>query len=1164
MSVQFIVGPSGTGKTRYIYDKMISESMEENHPPVIFVLPEQSNMGAEKDMIFYHPNGGTMDISIVSFTRLSFQIFDKDNVYTADILDDYGKSMLVMKVLREHAGELVYYGNMLGRQGFVDEVKSILSEFYQYQITVGKLDDIIGRLSKDNSLYYKLSDIRIIMQGFEEAMGNTYMVAEQMLSLLASHIEETDTLANASIYFDGFTGFTPVQYEVISRMMRKCGSLYFTITIDKEALEDNSYEEEGLFKMGREMASKLSRIAYDNGVDIRPHIALTNNHRFKCEGELAHLERNIFRFPIEKYNPDNSYDFNGDADNKIAENNTDEKNVNIDSGEIEIIEADNTEAEILFVGRRIHTLVRNDGYRFRDIAVITGDLEDNNEVWKRIMERLEIPYFLDVNEPLLHNQIVELISMVFDLFDKDFSFDAVFSFLKTGVLDIDLTEIYMLENYALQYGVRGYSWWSKPFKGGKKGLKHINKIRQEFINSIKDLYPVLSKNENSAIEYIKAVYAFLSGIQYGKRLWRQANKLEELGETRRARVYENAFDKLLQVLDKTVDIAGEDIVSRKALSDMLLTGLSDMKLGILPATLDQVLIGDMERTRLHHVKVLFVAGANEGLLPKSVSGGGIISDRDRDKLKEMDVDIAPGGIDKYYIQQYYLYMQMTSTAHRLIVSYRNNDNKGNAINKAFFVKYILQMFPYKRVAYGKEILAHMLPFTRGDMLHELSKQMSEESFDDPSLYHLLSRLDKENINRLISGYLYMNQPGKLNEVVAEKLYGNRMVHSVSRLEAYTSCQYYFFLQYGLNIRRPEEYRVRNNDIGIILHVVMEGFFAGLKNMGVDYSKESMEKNNINEEYIANKVEELTVAAAKKFDETIFDSSFRMHNQLRVITRIAKRSVDNLLRHLEAGEMKPEYFEKKFSKEDELKYVHMAIGDGITMDMSGIIDRVDIKETDDAVYVKVIDYKSGNKDIDYIEMVEGRQLQLAVYMSVMLEFLEKKYPNKKIVPSGMYYYQLEDKLVDGSDDDKLEKNRIKESRMTGLVTDDENCLEYLDHKTGAVVPVLYKDGSLSARNTHVVSETELRAISDFTRNKMIEIGTKIIHGQINMRPRKGNSSPCNFCDYRSICRFEAGLGGNNYAIGSKYDKEQAKSLIFANNSEKNTDTSSGKATNGDEQ
>lgn len=1131
MSIRFIVGAGGTGKTRYIYNAMIEESMMEGHAPIIYILPEQSNMIAEQDMVSLHPMKGTMDIAILSFTRLAYQVFDKGNIYTGDVLDDYGKSMLVMKVLGEHAEELTYYSNMVGKTGFIDEIKSVISEFYQYGITVDRLDELLKNISDDNSLYYKLKDIKVILAGFEKAMGDTFMTAEQILSLLAEHVADSEMLRDAEVYFDGFTGFTPVQYKVIRQMMKYCGNLYFSVTMDSEIIGDNSYSSSGLFGIGKDTISALSRIAEQEGVKVLPHISFDNNMRLINNRELAHLENNIFRFPVKEFDE-------GDGDNNRNSEGCGDALDNLTA--VNIIECDDVYDEVNTIGRMIRYLVMDRGYNYRDIAVVTGDLDDNIEIWKQIMGQMDIPYFTDANELLSHNLIAEVVTMIIELFESDFSFDSVFSFLKTGFIDIDMNKIYVLENYVRQFGVHGYNWWNNSFKGNTKNLGEINKTRKLFMDAVSDIAAVFLNNEGRADEYIKTLYSFVSRYHMGEKLWNQALDYEKKGSARQAMAYRQSYEKFLNVLDKTIDILGDEVISRKLLGEILSAGISDISLGIIPSTLDQIVIGDMERTRFHNVKILFMSGANEGLLPHSIKSGGVITDKDKKKLKELDVILSPDSEDSYYTQQFYLYMQMTQAADKLIISYRKNDRKGNGLNVSFFVKYIMQMFPYKNIIDSSIIKNNILPSTEEDMLNELSHELSYDDMDDSSLYKVLSSTNNNKVRSMIEGYLYMNQPGVLNEVIARRLYGNRMVHSVSRLESYAMCEYQFFLRYGLKLNKPEEYKVENNHIGTILHAVMENFFRELRDGVISI--------NMEEKELDAKVRELTVKASEEINDTIFESDYRMKHSFDVIVRIAERSVRNLLRHLTQGEMTPEYFEKKFSPEDDIPYINMELSDDVMMGLSGIIDRVDIKETDDAVYVKVIDYKSGDKDIDFIKVTEGKQLQLAVYMSVMIEYLQKQYPEKKIIPTGMYYYQMSDKIVEGYSDEEIENNRIKLGRMSGLVNSDDECLELLDHRTGNAVPVSYnKDNELSASNAHVVTGDDLKAISVYTRDKMIELGNKIVHGQIDMKPQKGElSSPCNYCDYLSICRFEAGLGGNSYGIGSKLSKEEAKAIILGKN------------------
>lgn len=1117
MAVQLIVGACGTGKTRYMYDRMIEESMKNGHGPIIYILPEQSNMIAEQDMVSIHPMGGTMDISILSFSRLAHKVFDKENIYTGDILDDFGKSMLVMKVLREHSDELSYYGNMINKQGFVDEVKSMLSEFYQYGVTITMLKETLDTMSDKHSLYHKISDIIIIYQYFDDAMGDTFMTAEQVLSLLADNIEETGTLKDAEVYFDGFTGFTPVQYKVIEKMMKVCSNLYFSILMDDEILHDNSYNN-GLFCMGKDTQLHLMNLAQKNGVKVLPHLSFNKNYRSNND-ELFHLERNIFRFPIKEFD-------NGNLVSSCR---------NLSA--VNIFECEDIYDEAMSIGRLIKDLVMDKGYCYRDIAIITGDLDDNLDIWKQTMERMDIPYFTDSNEKLIRNSVSDIVNSIIELFDKDFSFESVFSFLKTGFTDMRYEDICLLENYAMKYGVHGYSWWSVPFKGSMKNLGRINQIRKDFIDSIDDLAGVFGLEECKASEYIIALYNYIQAHHLSELLWNKASEYGENGDVRNEMAYRQAYNKFITVIDKMMDILGDNMISRKDFGEILFAGVSDMSLGVIPSMLDQVVIGDIERTRLHNVKVLFIAGANEGILPKPINNNGILTDRDRKLLKEQDIIMSPDRATAYYIQQFYLYMQMNQTSEILSISYRKNDRKGSALNVSFFVKSIIKMFPNKSLIRSFDIRNSIIPSSIEDMIYEFANNLSTDSLGDSSLYKVLSTAEKDRINSMLEGYAYINQPGVLNEQISAKLYGNTMLHSVSRLENYVSCAYQFFLQYGLKIRKPDEYTIENNHIGTILHVVMKDFFKDIKDNEISFP--------ISNEYIDEKIEEYVETATNDIDETIFNSSHRMKHIKNVITRIARRSVANLIRQLENGDMTPEYFEKEFSPDDGLSYIHMPLKNGAVMELRGIIDRVDIKETDDAVYVKIIDYKSGDKDIDFIKITEGKQLQLAVYMSVMLELLKKQYPGKRIIPTGMFYFQLADKIIEGFDDETVETERIKQSRMKGLVNIDDDCLNVLDHRTGCAIPVKYnKDGQLSAGNTHTVTEDELMAISRYTWKKMIELGDEIVSGHIDMKPQKGEiSSPCSYCDFRSVCRFEAGLGGNSYGIGSKLSKEEARNLIM---------------------
>ena len=1120
MAIQFIIGGSGTGKTSYIYEEMIRESMKADHRPILYILPEQSNMSAEQEMVKRHPNGGTMDISILSFTRLSFMVFDELGIKTNDILDDYGKSMVIRRVLGAVNEQLGFYKNCGDKPGFIEEIKKMISEFYQYQLQGAALDKAIQSLDPNTGLYYKMKDLQLIFNAFSEYLSDQYMVAEQVLSLLTEVAEQSRILKDAMIYMDGFSGFTPIQYGVLEELLKLGCDIRISFTISEDVIGNNDYGEQELFSACKREYDKLCYLAAKHQVTILPHVLMKENYRLKNAAGICHLEQHLFRFPTVVCNSE-IHDIHG-------------------------ITAKSPGGELAFVANQIKAYVAGKGYRYRDFAIITNDISGILYDAKHYMEQMEIPYFMDYNEPLVHNPMSELVRLLFELYKTDFSYKSVFSFLKTGILNIPMTDIFELENYVIKYGIRGFKRWSQPFRGGVKGLKRLNTIRKKFMEDMEDLSVVFKKERASGKAYIEGLYRFICAHHVAENLNDRSLEFEQKGMLREADVYRQIYGKWIELLDKTVDILGDEIISRNELARMLGAGLETMQLGIIPSTLDQVVIGDLERTRLHDIKVLFVVGVNDGLLPKLSGEGSILLDKDRKTLQSLDINIAPDSMENLFMQQYAFYLQVTKAGEEVYFCFHRTDQKGNEVRPSYYLNQILAMFPNIELM-DCEDLSWKNAVSKNQLLEDFSHMVMGQRRMDTSLYHIMEERYGDDLKNIIDGYLYQNTPEYLRDDLIKGLYGNQMLYSVSKLESFSRCAFAFFLQYGLKIKKREEYKVESNNIGTILHEVMELFFASLR-------ERKLRVSDLTKEQRDELVEQLTVESAKRENETIFDSDYRNRHQLDVLIRVAKRSIDNLCRHVEKGNMEPAYFEKEFSPKDKLKYIRMALEDDIYMELKGVVDRVDIKETKDSVYFKIIDYKSGEKDIDYLSVYEGKQLQLAVYMSVMKELLERQYPEKNVIPTGMYYYHMQDKIIEEQEDSRIEKARVENSKLTGLANVDETCRDLMDGMTGEVSPVKYKqNGELSAQNRSLVSTDELNNISSFVRDKMMDIGKEIIHGQISMNPEKGEyACPCNYCDYKSICRFEPGLGGNRYRVQPKISDGDAKNQVLHYGKEMNSD------------
>lgn len=1112
MAVLFVVGACGTGKSTYIYEDMIGKSMEDSSKATLFLLPEQDNLSAEQQMVKRHPKGGTMDISILSFSRLAFMVFDELGYSVKDVLDDYGKCMMLMKVLKAHQDELTYYKGMVGKSGFVEEMKSTISEMYQYQISPDKLDAIIGKLDEKQSLYYKLQDIRLLLQAFEDSMSSDYVIAEQILTLLKEVMPESSLFSGARIYLDGFTGFTPAQYDVIEVFLQMGCELTITVACDESVLNDNQYGEMELFSEARGMYNHICTLAHKHQVRVLPHVECNVNYRLRNNKELMHLSNQLFRYPGKAYK---------------------EPVCNLSISRLE----DGYE-QAQYVASIIKDLVIHQGYRYSDIAVVMNHVLDGISIWKYSMEQCEIPYFIDGNSPMLNNPILVVLQLLFELFRTDFSYNSVFALLKCGFFRLDLERVYALENYVLKRGIRGYSMWAKSFRGGTKGLHTINETRAAFMKLLEPWVSLFTQKRAAGKEYVRALYDFFVEHKLPERLQDMSKALEEDNHIQEALVYAQIYEKWLELLDKTYAVLGEEIIDRDAFFGIVMTGLMQIQLGSIPATLDQVVIGDLERSRLHEVKILFVVNVNEGIVPSPKPSTGILLDRDRSSLRDMEVTLAPDSREDLVRQQYNFYRCVSMATEKIYITYKGMDEKGKALMPSYYIGQIKNLFPQLitgNVDFNERVGT---PMTKGQLVADFARMLKEEDFRDASVYEVMKQQQPWLVSRIMDGYYYNNQAANLERSIVKQLYGNTMVHSVSRLETYANCAYQFFLRYGLKLKKREEYQVETTDVGIILHGVMEEFFQTIRN-------DNLKPDCIDAEKRDQMVEALTIKWAKEQKDTLFQENFRNRHQLEVLVRIAKRSVANLCRHLQQGNMMPTYFEKSFSSQDNLSYIQMALEDDMRMELKGVVDRVDIKETEDSVYVKIIDYKSGAKNVDFLKMIEGKQLQLTVYMNVMLELLHQQYPGKQIVPTGMYYYQMNDPIVEGDGEDEIESERIMASRLTGLVNDSEICRELMDGQSGSVTPVLYKkDGTLYSRNQSLVSTKELEQISSFVREKMIEIGNDIVHGQIVMNPEKGeNSNPCKNCEYKSICRFEPGLGGNEYRLHPQMNRQEARDYVL---------------------
>ena len=653
MSLQFILGNSGSGKSHYLYQQIVNESMEHPEKNYLVLVPEQFTMQTQRDLCAAHPRGGIMNIDALSFMRLAYRVFEEVGREEQPVLDDEGKNLVIRRIAGKLEDDLKVLKGNLKKQGYISEVKSVISEFVQYGVDFDKLDDFMEGLSQESYLYYKLQDIRKVYEGFEEYLRDRYITKEEMLDVLARAVCDSELLKGSVIALDGFTGFTPVQIRLISELLKVSEKVIVTVEIDRREdpfIYRHPYQ---LFALSKQMVTSLVKTAQDAGAEVEESVCLYEKvpYRFRENPEMAFLESELFRYSRRQYKK------------KKEESET-------CSGAISLHETKNPREEARYVAESIRKLVREKDYRYRDIAVIAADLNLYADALEKACELFEIPVFMDHKKSILLNSFVEYLRSLLAMAEQNFTYESVFRHLRTGLCGFTDKEIDRLENYCLALDIKGYKKWQQAWvrrtpSTGEKELEELNHLRVIFVEKTMGLIQVLKQKKKTVRDVTQAVYEYLVQEKLQQKITQLEKKFQDRGELALAKEYAQVYRIVMELFDKFVSLLGEEEIALKDYCELLDAGLEEAKVGVIPPSLDQVMIGDVERTRIKNIKALFFVGANDTLLPGNTGVGGLLSECDREQFQKKEISLSPGAKEKIYIQKFYLYLNLFFQIHIL-------------------------------------------------------------------------------------------------------------------------------------------------------------------------------------------------------------------------------------------------------------------------------------------------------------------------------------------------------------------------------------------------------------------------------------------------------------------------------------------------------------------
>lgn len=1128
MSLRFCFGPSGSGKSHRIYEEIMQRAAEEPGRNFLIIVPDQFTMQTQKDLVMRSDRDGILNIDVLSFGRLSHRILEEVGTKEMPVLDDTGKSLVLQKVAADLKEQLPAMGSLLHKQGYIHEVKSAISEFMQYGISTQDMDKLITSAQKRGALAMKLKDLKTLYRGFQDYIRDHFITTEETLDVLRRSLSKSKILKGSVVVFDGFTGFTPIQNRLIQELMRVCAETIVTVTI---GVGEDPYKMDGeqkLFHLSKKTVADLEKLAAEAEVERGEDLFVRGGpNRFAKAPALHYLEQNLFRYQYEPYAGEQQ--------------------------EIHMFEALSPREEVHQTALYIRHLIREQGMTYRDIAVVIGDLEGYASYVETEFGQLEIPCFLDRTRGIVLNPMIEYIKSALQLYIKDFSYDTVFHFLRSGMADISREEIDELENYVIRTGARGYRTYSRLFtrrteemqgnaegseQAEEKTMERLNRIRQQFMDAVEILH---MGSQEKAGDYVSHLYDFLEQNQVQQKLLNYQQQFEKEGDLSRAREYAQIYRLVMDLLDQVYELLGEEEISRQEFADILEAGFGEITVGTIPQNVDRIVVGDMERTRLKQVKVLFFLGVNDGNIPKNASKGGIISDMDREFLIESGTEMAPSPRQQMYIQRLYLYLNMTKPSEQLYLSYAKVNSEGKGIRPSYLIDTVRKLFPAMSVEYpqnrsrleqieGRQEGARYLA---EELREYVEGTLPEEERQDFYLMYRAYEADAAGRDLLTRAAFRRYRESGLSRIVARALYGQQLENSVSRLETYAACACRHFLQYGLSLQEREEFGFEASDMGTVYHAVLENFAGKLAESNLTWW-------DFTEDFAAKAVKESVEAYAATYGETVLYSSARNEYAITRMSRILTRTVLTLQKHLKQGSFQPDDYELSFRFAEDLDSIHVDLSEDEKMHLQGRIDRIDVSEDAEHVYVKVIDYKSGNRKFDLAALYYGLQLQLVVYMNAAMEMESRKHPDKEIVPAALLYYHIDDPTIETPvelTDEQINEQILAKLRMNGVVNSDPDVVERLDRymqDKSVVIPVeKKKDGSFSARSG-VLSREEMQLISSYVDAKIRSIGREILDGKIAANPyEKGNEEACTYCAYKKVCGFDGSIPG--------YEKRQLEDL-----------------------
>lgn len=1134
MGIRFIFGRAGTGKSRFCLDQ-IKKKIENNtgNNKLILIVPEQYTFDTEKKFLEVVTEKGFLRGEVLSFKRMAHRVFEECGGRTDVKISDSGRNMLIYKLLRENGDNLQYFNRMSKEQGFSSIVSKAITEFKKYNIST----EILGTKEEeiyDEELKKKINDLKIIYRDFNEVLHKRFIDSDDELTLLANKLSDCNIYDGAEIWIDEFTTFTPQQLEVIKILAKRAKTVNITLCSDslsggKEVDYTDIFDaikntENAILNMMKE-----GNISYLEPIDLNKGYS----YRFLNSEDLQHLEKHFFTYPFMPYRG---------KDNNVR-----------------LYKANNSYEEIDTIARDILVLVRDKGYRYKDIAVVCRNIDEYEKIATVIFNDYKIPFFLDKKREILDNPLVVLIISSLEILSSNWSYESMFKYLKSGLINIEEKYIDILENYVLANGIKGYKWTKDLYD--KENISEEENLVLEIMEEIRAPLITLHnkiRGKKTVRDVATSLYEFLNELNVFKTLETWLDEFNELGLQDKIKEYMQVPEMVMDILDQLVEVLGDEVIEIKEFTKILISGFEEKEIGVIPMSLDQVNIGDISRVKGREVKALYLIGVNDGVLPAVSKDEGIINDRERELLKNIGIRLASDTKSRAFEEQFIVYTALTIASEYLMITFPMADFEGKSLRPSIIIPRLKKILP--NVIEESEIynlrdnkdkfnkITAPIP-TFNELITALRMEFEKEKVDEywAEAFRWFENDEefRNKANTMFKGLTYTNLVEKVPREKIRRLYqleNKKLVFNISRIEKYAQCPFSYYVQYGLKAKDRKVYEFSAPDLGSFMHNILDDFTNTIRTEKIAWS-------DLNKERCKLIVNELVDRKLESDTNSILNSTKKYQYFADRFKRTITKSVMVISEQMRKGKFEVFRNEFEFGGFKDGEAIKIDLPSNETVYLVGRVDRIDTLDLDGNTYIKVVDYKSGNKKFNLTEVYYGLQIQLLVYLDALIK--NSKYIlEKQAMPGAILYFKIDDPIIKTKKpltEEEIKNNILKELKMSGLLLKDISVVKAMDSDIESayslIIPAaIKKDGNFTATSS-VVTEEQFDILRKYVNDKMAELCEEMLSGEIKIVPCKNNNTPyCDYCDYSSVCQFDTSIENNKYKIVLKKSNEEAWKLI----------------------